>query len=113
MTIWYLRDGMRKKRGHIKCEDVKVIHLTHFKGLEIKSLLRFAQDYPEVMFILPEDLGEIRKLPREWLGNVIYTVVGEPFQQWVNSQIEARNAKFKKEQELEVELDPEILTILQ
>ena len=102
LTIWYLRDTMRKKRGHIKCDDVKVIHLPHFEGLEIKSLLKFAKDYPDVMFILPENEGEIRKLLREWLGNVIYTIVGQPFQQWVNQQVDARNAKLKKENEMEV-----------
>ena len=112
VTIWYLRDKMRKKRGHIKCDDVKFIHLPQYEGLEIKNLLRFAREYPEVMFILPEDEGEIKKLPREWLGNVIYTKCGEPFQQWVTRQIDARNEKLKKEQELEVELDPEILEIL-
>ena len=64
------------------------------------------------MFILPEDKGEIKKLPREFLGNVIYKIVGEPFQQWVNKQIDLRNQKMKKDKELEVELDPEILRIL-
>ena len=103
---------MMKKRGHIKCEDVKVIHLPQYEGLEIKFLLKFAEDHPDVMFILPEDKGEIKKLPREFLGNVIYTIVGEPFQQWVNKQIDLRNQKMKKDKELEVELDPEILRIL-
>ena len=57
------------------------------------------------MFVLPEDEGEIKKLPREWLGNVIYTIVGEDFKTWVDEQIEKRNAEIKLYQELEVELD--------
>ena len=45
------------------------------------------------------------------MANVIYTVVGEEFQDWARNRVEARNEKVKKEKEMLVELDPEILDI--
>ncbi len=53
------------------------------------------------------------KLPREYIGNLIYTIIGEPFQDWVKDRIEKRNAKLKEEQKLEIEMDPEVLRIFQ
>ena len=42
-------------------------------------MLNFAKNYPEVMEYLPVD-SEIKKLTRSYLGNIIYTLVGEPFE---------------------------------
>ena len=36
---------------------------------------------------------EIVKLPKQYLVNVIYTVVGQQFSDWVRAKIEERNAK--------------------
>ena len=47
---------------------------------------------PEVMKRLPEE-KEIIKLPKQYLTNVIYTIVGEDFANWVRARIEERNAK--------------------
>ena len=34
---------------------------------------------------------EIRKLPKQWIANVAYSVLGDDFSDWVKEQIEARN----------------------
>ena len=39
--------------------------------------------YPEVMRALPVIDKEIRKLPRSYIANVIYTIVGDKFNEWV------------------------------
>ena len=36
---------------------------------------------------------EVKKLPRNYIGNVIYTIVGEKFNQWVQEKVQVRNAK--------------------
>ena len=36
---------------------------------------------------------EIAKLSRGYLSNVIYTIVGPPFQAWVDQQVNRRNHK--------------------
>jgi len=34
--------------------------------------------------MFPQEERERDRLPRDYVANVIYTVVGQPFQQWVN-----------------------------
>ena len=50
---------------------------------------------------------EVLKLPRAYIANVIYTLVGQPFADWVNSGIESRNQK----NDMLVQMDPEIARI--
>ena len=40
--------------------------------------------------------------------NIIYSVVGEPFEQWVKQRIEERNAAVVKEKNMLIDMDPEI-----
>ena len=79
VTIWHLRDLARGLRTHIKCADVKVIQIPQYKGLSVEDILTTAKLMPEVMRALPEQEKEIYKLPREYIGNVIFTIVGEDF----------------------------------
>ena len=67
--------------------------------------------YPEVMKCLPLEEKEWDKLPRQYLANVIYTIVGRAFQIWVDKKIEQRNEKVVKEHNMMIELDPEIAAI--
>ena len=53
----------------------------------------------------------MEKLPRQYIANVIYTIVGPPFAQWVKAQMEKRNDKIKAEQDLLIDMDPEIAEI--
>ena len=48
------------------------------------------------------------KLPKQFIINTLYTVVGEPFGEWVKERVIARNAKIIDEQQLAIDLDPEI-----
>ena len=43
--------------------------------------------YPEVMRALPVVMKEIRKLPRNYIANVIYTIVGDKFNEWVQQKV--------------------------
>ena len=54
------------------------------------------------------DVIEIRRLPKEFLANVAYTVIGQPFADWVRQQIEIRNEKLAVDQQIHIELDPEL-----
>ena len=44
----------------------------------------FANQYPGVSKYFPIE-KEMEKLPRQYIANVIYTVVGNPFAIWVKS----------------------------
>ncbi len=51
---------------------------------------------------------EMAKLPKQWVVNVAYTILGEPFSEWVMAQIESRNTKVAKERDLMINVDPAI-----
>ena len=65
------------------------------------------------MQALPAVPHEILKLPREYVGNVIRTIVGESFQDWVDEQIRVRNAKYKEEHDENLGLDEEVYEVVQ
>ena len=71
-------------------------------------MMAYARMYPEVMKCLPSEEIEIDKLPRQYIGNIIYTVVGQAFDDWVQQQIEIRNEKVKTEANMAIEMDAEI-----
>ena len=56
---------------------------------------------------------EIIKLPKQYLTNVIYTIVGKDFATWVRAKIEERNAKVSKDKDLMIAVDPAIAAAFQ
>ena len=83
VTIYHLKELASKQRTWIKCNEVKLLNVPHFKGLKFELILEYAKQYPEVMAALPSIEREIIKLPREYLCNVIHTLIGDPFYFWV------------------------------
>ena len=51
--------------------------MPYFEGLTVSGMLRFSKDYPSVFEALPIEQKEIDKLPRPYVANIIYTLVGE------------------------------------
>ena len=74
-------------------------------------MLERAKQDPALMEYLPDE-QEIHLLPRQWLANVIYTRIGQPFKDWVNHYIQARHEKFASKRNLLIEMDPEIAEAL-
>jgi hypothetical protein len=89
---------------------VRVIHIPQYEGLKVETMLVFTQLHPQVLEHLPI-AKEIKKLSRAYLGNVIYTIVGKPFKDWVDGKIKERHAKVKEQQDMLVSLDPDIARI--
>ena len=78
-----MRDLCSGQKKIIKSTSVKHIAIPSFEGLTIKDLLFYANMYPEVMNALPSG-DELNKVPRQYIADIIYTMVGEPFHQWVD-----------------------------
>ena len=51
-------------------------------------------------------LKEIIRLPKQFIINVAYSIIGDPFKQWIHAQIQARNLKVTKEKDLLINMDP-------
>ena len=104
-----MRDLASGKRRAIKSTDVKHIGVPLFEGLSTNDILNFARDYPEVQQALPEEQREVDKLLRQYIINIVYTLVGDPFKEWVDGVMHARDEKIKNERNLGIQLDPEIM----
>ena len=65
---------------------------------------------PAIEAALPPS-KEITKLSRGYLSNVIYTIMGEPFQQWVTAQVNLRNQMVALEGNNVISMDPQIAQI--
>ena len=59
----------------------------------MELILDYGLGHRAVVDALPV-VREIKKMPRDYICNVIYTLVGEPFAKWVKDNCEARNKKF-------------------
>ena len=78
-----------------------------YKGLTIDNILAEGKKNPQVSSYLPDD-KDIHRLPRQWLANVIYTLVGDDFGAWVTQHVKSRNDHIAEKQDLILELDPVI-----
>jgi hypothetical protein len=56
--------------------------------LEVQAILDNIRAIPEVMVHFPVP-KEIAKLPRQWIINVTYTLVGEDFRRYIEAKIDS------------------------
>ena len=113
VTIFHLRDLAMSQRTRIKCEEVQVLQVPHFEGLTISTMLEYVEGNKTVLRALHSINREVDRLPRAYLANVIYTIVGQPFKTWVEQQVALRNQKVALEGAKMIEMDPEIARIFQ
>ena len=107
-TIYFLKALIQGAKKFIHNDSIRYLSLPQYDGLGIREILTQAQENDACADYLP-DPEEFRKLPRQWLINLTYTIVGQPFAQWAQAIIQARNKKLVEEQKLAIDIDPEIL----
>ena len=113
ITVWHLRDLAGGKRKFVKAAEVKTIQVPHFDGLTFDSMMYHAKKFPGFQNYLPADDREVEKLPRAYIANLIYTIVGQKFKDWVQQKIQERTKKIMEEQDLAIEMDPEVYMAFQ
>ena len=111
MSVFHLRDIISGNRMMIRSKDIKHIHVPQFTGLSVEGMLEFTKKYPKVFKALPAEQAEIESLHRAYIANVIYTIVGENFQEWVEKKLKERTKKLCSERDMNISMDPEIYKI--
>ena len=111
LTVWHMRDLVSGKRKRIQGKEVKHLNVPQYEGLKIEAFFEFAEMYPEAMRCFPFDKHEREKLPRQYIINIIYTVVGQPFRNWVNRLVDERHEEVADSKQLYIEMDAEIAEI--
>ena len=69
-------DGRKEAKNQE--QGVKQLGIPNFEGLSTEDILEWRQDKDEVWHALPIK-DEIHKLPKSYLVNLVYTIVGVPF----------------------------------
>ena len=83
--------------------------MPQYDGLALKHIALFLNSGYEYVWDYMPDSQEIHKVPKEWICNVCAIVLRGLFTGWVKNQIEARNEKVTKQQDLMIEMDAEVL----
>ena len=76
-------------------------------------MLGFAKAFLEVAHALPIEKKEIGKLHRGYIANVIYTIVGDPFNKWVEQVMKERTKKIQDEQNQMMQMDAGVYSVFQ
>ena len=111
MTVWHMRDIISGQRRLIKGTDVKHLSVPQYEALTIEQFLTYANGFDAVMQAFPTEYKECKKLPRQYIINVIYTIVGQPFRAWCNDKVDARHAGVVEKRDLTILMDPQIAAV--
>ena len=95
------------ERVDVLAKDIKTLYVPIYRGLGIDDLLKKAEETPGVFDYFPER-RDFSRLPRQWIANVLFTVVGQPVADFVNKSIKERNDRVAENRNLIIELDPAI-----
>ena len=92
-------------------KNAKHVSVPHYEKLTLETIKEFCQLHPnEIDQYLP-DGRELHKCSREWICNIIASVLGTTFTDWVREVIEDRNEELTEKKGLEIELDPDIASV--
>ena len=97
---------MNGSKLYIKCSNVAVIKVPHYKRLNVRDLLRFASSKVNIKDYLP-DYQYIKEPNREWLCNVINSLIQEEFHEFIQEKVDKRREELIKSQNLGITIKPE------
>ena len=103
-----MKDLISGTKKYIHSTNMKHLAVPQYEGLSIDNILEKAGPNAEFKRHLPIN-QELIKLPKQWIVNVAYTLLGDPFANWVMQQIEARNQKVYTDHNLLINVDPDIM----
>ena len=84
-----------------------MLHVPLYKGLSIENIMESGLKNEVVSQYLPDE-RDLHRLPRQFVVNIIFTIVQDPFKLWVKERIKARNDTVAENRSLMIDLDPEI-----
>ena len=84
--------------------------MPHYKGLTIKDILDYVLKDVAVQNALPSP-KECLRLERAFICNLAYSIIGEPFRDWVDERVNGRNERVAIEGNQYINMDPDIAKI--
>ena len=97
-------------KRYLKCSQIKVCSVPQLKGLRVEDLLKFAEENIDIKGYLPD--YEYRKLPnRQWLCNMLNTLIGEKFKLYMKNVMKERVKHFINKRKMSVKDLPKFINI--
>ena len=112
VSIYFLKDLISGKKKRIANKDVEHVTIPQYEGCGIKEICNYLMQHKTIGDWFP-DMIEVGRLPKEWIGNVAFTILGQPFGTFIKDQIEARNRKVLVDRQNEILMDPEMAAAFQ
>ena len=121
VTIYFMKDlmaGNKKRKCHppvlisvfsldVLQRDIRTFVVPAYESLTLAKIWAFLGQFAEVQEYYP-DHRDRSYLPKAWVCDIAATVVGNPFEKWVDEQIQDRNIAVKKDQGVEVMMDRKV-----
>ena len=77
-------------------------YVPHYDSLTLDKITEFLKDdHPHVLEYLPDAI-EIHKVSKEWICNVVATILKNIFTDWLKSKVEKRNEKVVDKGEMNI-----------
>jgi hypothetical protein len=67
----------------VKSDQVSHLYCPQYEGLKISDIMKNVDSLPELQLYFPKDEKDRNRLPKQFILNVAYSVVGENFALWV------------------------------
>ena len=104
VTQKFLRKLLHGEKLFIKCSEVIVVNVPQYEGLRVRDLIKFAEREFEIHKFLP-DYDYHKEPNRDWLCNIINTVISDKFKEFINEKTMERNKKLVESQNLKINAD--------
>ena len=122
MTIYFLKDLARGKKTskypplpisnscspEILSKNVRHISVPHYESLSLEKITEFCRGQPNNIHNYMPDRLEIHKISREWICNIVATVLKNKFTDWIDEQIKIRNEEVRDKKDMDIELDEDV-----
>ena len=100
---------MRGEKEYVKCSSIKVIQV-QYKGLTVRDIIKFAKTKIDINSYLP-DYEYLKETNREWLWNVVNSLIPNEFQKYIKIWEEKRREELLQSSNLAIRVKPEFLDI--
>ena len=89
-------------------------HLTvpQYEGLAIKDILQNIGMKDNFRLYMPI-VKEVMRLPKQFIINVAFSIIGDPFKNWIMDMVHQRNQKVTKEKDMLIAMDPAVFQAYQ
>jgi hypothetical protein len=88
----FLKDLINGVKKFVQSDRMRHLAIPQYETLKVVEMIKFADEHSECKFYLPIP-KEIFKIPKQWFCNIIYSIIGQPFKDWVKEKIVERNSK--------------------